>query len=281
MNQIERFGLLRGASLLFSWFGFLVSVLAFGGAFVGCGAETYERRLEETRKYFEYLQNVNQALTPAPWTEFGIELRVPKQFELIPPPSGATDAQGHPQPVPPGSDPRQPRFLNLELPGLLAAWRATVPVDTESGTRDLPAYLYLCSNHFLWLQKENDPDVDPLSFDVDFGRRLAPLVGVSPPTADYDWQWTEERIPKPGSYVPSKLFDTITFEVTIRGVKYDLSLFRHQAQDIHVILMYLVPQDVAPQVRLSRAIEYSLHTLMVSSEVPTTKPAAKPATRGF
>ncbi|HID24369.1 MAG TPA: hypothetical protein EYP14_18495 [Planctomycetaceae bacterium] len=256
-------------------------VLVLCAALMGCGAETYERRLEETRKYFEYLQNVNQALSPAPWSEMGIELRVPKQFEMIPPPTGATDPDGLPQPASPASDPRQPRFLEVELPGLLGAWRATVPVDTDRETRDLPAFLYVCSNHFLWLQREKNPDVDPLSFDVEFGRRLAPVVGVSPPSSDYDWEWTEEKIPKPGSYAPSKLFDTITFEVVTKGVKYDLMLFRHHAQDIHVILMYLVPEDIAPQVRLRRAIEYSLHSLKVSPEVPTSQPAAKPARRGF
>jgi hypothetical protein len=53
----------------------------------GCGAETYEQRLEITGKYFRSLelQKANLAET---WVdpETGISLRPPRQFELLPPP---------------------------------------------------------------------------------------------------------------------------------------------------------------------------------------------------
>jgi len=48
----------------------------------GCGRETYERRLEESKHYFTYLDKLNQNLA-APWAGRGIKLRVPKQFQEI------------------------------------------------------------------------------------------------------------------------------------------------------------------------------------------------------
>ncbi len=246
----------------------------------GCGADTYERRLQETRKYFEYLDTMNQLLSPTPWSEMGVSLRVPKQFQLIPAPASRTP-DGKPRPVRPQADPRQPRFLKLTLPGLLGAWKATVPVDTEKGTVQAPAYLYVCGNHYLWLEKETKPDVDPLSFDLELARRLAPVVHAPPPTPDDDWPWTHERIPPPGSYVASRPFDTIRFEVRVQGRPYDLQLYRYHTGNIQVMILYLIPQDVPRRTGLHRAMELSLHTLEVSPELPSQQPAASPVVPGF
>jgi hypothetical protein len=267
----------------------------------GCGAETYESRLEETRKYFEYLQNVNQVLTANAWSQFGIEFRVPKQFTLMPGPQTASGADGsspetasgtNPDSrsatgqsgrvdgapsVPTGPDPRQPRYLGVELPGLAGAWTATLPVDSGGQTADRPAYLYVCSNHSLWLQKEADSKVDPLLFFREFGTRLAQALNITPPSADYEWEWKRENIPAGKGYVPSKKYDSIIFELEMNGVQHDLMLFRHQARDIHVVILYVIPHGVDPRQRLTNAINYSLEHLEVSDRLPTTKPSSRPA----
>ena len=273
----------------------------------GCGAETYERRLEETRKYFAYLQNVNEALTQGAWSESGIEFRVPKQFQVMDPPrkeeaEGETPGEETPESGPgfrPGfnrgprfgtsessstpPDPRQPAYLGVELPGLLGAWQATFSVDSDDGASDRTGYLYVCGNHYLWLQKEDDPDVEPLKFFREFGTRLARVFGVSPPTVDYDWDWKREKLPPGQGYVASKAYESIIFEIQINGLTYDLMLFRHEARDIHVMIMYVVPQGVDPRLRLKNAIDYSLEYLEVSDRIPTKRPPAsnRPKSPGF
>ena len=53
----------------------------------GCGYAEYETRLSETKKYYAYLDRIEQSLAPK-WIVPGnlMELRVPNQFSLIPPP---------------------------------------------------------------------------------------------------------------------------------------------------------------------------------------------------
>ncbi|RPI89680.1 MAG: hypothetical protein EHM42_02610 [Planctomycetaceae bacterium] len=53
----------------------------------GCGSDTYEERLETTAKYFASIQLQNENLS-RPWTDSAttISLRVPLQFQELPPP---------------------------------------------------------------------------------------------------------------------------------------------------------------------------------------------------
>ncbi len=231
----------------------------------GCGADTYERRLSETCKYFEYLDTLNKLLTPSPWTKMGVSIRVPKQFELLPEP----DSKDSSSKAGAGRDPRQPNFWKITLPGLLGAWKATVPVDTDQGSRQANAYLYICSNHDLWIQHVHGSSVDPMSFDTEFASRLAPVVHAPKPETIDDWPWTHKQIPPPGSFAVSKWFDTLNYAVRIKGLPYELQLFRHVNGNIHVMILYIIPEDVPLKVGLKKAVTLSLHTLEVSKDLPT------------
>src|SRR5579872_6697431 len=79
----------------------------------GCGHDTYEQRIEETRKYFAYLDRLNMYLSNTMWNGQNVKLKVPKQFQLIPAPAKTKGEE-----TAPDKDPRQPPFVDSPLPGL-------------------------------------------------------------------------------------------------------------------------------------------------------------------
>ena len=71
---------------------FSKSSWVFGSAAIfllvaGCGYAEYEARLAETKKYYAYLEKIEQSLS-GKWSAAGnlMDLRVPNQFIPIPPP---------------------------------------------------------------------------------------------------------------------------------------------------------------------------------------------------
>ena len=62
---------------------FLASLASTSFFAIGCGVDTYEYRLKQTKEYFEYLEKVNLALGSKVVPFDGVELRVPKPFEQI------------------------------------------------------------------------------------------------------------------------------------------------------------------------------------------------------
>lgn len=67
----------------------------------GCGSETYEERLETTSKYFASIQLQNDHLSK-PWTDSAttISLRLPLQFQELPPPVDTGEPDQSAQAVP-------------------------------------------------------------------------------------------------------------------------------------------------------------------------------------
>lgn len=51
---------------------------------VGCGAETYEQRLQETVKHYEYLERLNAAVSKTEFDDQGISFRIPLGFTEVP-----------------------------------------------------------------------------------------------------------------------------------------------------------------------------------------------------
>ena len=109
----------RVSDLLLS--GFLISLCC------GCGSGIYEERLSHTVEYFKFEEKLNKNLKRNVWSGGGVELRVHSQMTLIPPPEEPEDDS--PRRLPP--DDRQPRYLQLELPGLEGAWTVDVRVEGE------------------------------------------------------------------------------------------------------------------------------------------------------
>src|SRR5580704_3339263 len=138
--------------------GLIVAAVA-----AGCGREAYEHRLDESKRYFSYLDKLNQNLSP-PWVGNGLKLRVPKQFQVIAPPKPKPKKEPKNGKAPPKDpvaedppvqdrDPRQPTFADLTFPGLQGAFTTQLSVGgkgRESG------YLYVLTNNDLLGKKGSD-----------------------------------------------------------------------------------------------------------------------------
>src|SRR5262249_39804462 len=110
----------------------LLGLVPLALALAGCGGELYEERLANTKILFAHEDLPNQSrrggCTDA---DPGVGLRLPLKFEMPPPPAAPAAAD-----KPPGEEPaeepdevpddRQPKYLNVELPGLRGAFLAQV-----------------------------------------------------------------------------------------------------------------------------------------------------------
>ncbi len=149
------------------------AVLAAGGLSVtGCGQQVYEQRLAETSALFAHLQLLGEHLS-GEWTDSVAAVRLPKQYQQIaapaPPPPGST----------PGTavlDPRQPDFVNVELPGLRAAFQAQFGVaeDGAAETKTILGHVYVLSNHYLGAPPPKPPPGAAVDGDAPAEEKLKP-----------------------------------------------------------------------------------------------------------
>lgn len=234
----------------------------------GCGAQTYEQRLAETAKYFEYRERLDAALELRPWQNNGIELRPPKGFTELPGP-----AEGEP-------DQRQPAFLKKPLPGLIGAWQAELRVDIPNvDTPTKPAWMLACSNHRLWLDRETNINIIPASFSADLADVLADNFAFKRSTAADPWKFSEERVPKGTPYVPYKSFDYIVLDETIDGLTYDIIVYRYSVKDIQLSLVVIAPQALDRREKLADKMFFVMEQLTMSGEIPKSQ-TKKAATSG-
>lgn len=214
------------------------AVLAFSVAAVllaGCGGQTYERRLEETKKYFEFIekQNVNLGRN---WSGSGMTFRPPVNYDLMAGPVIKKDAKGKILEI--GPDPRQPEFLgDRKLPGLVAAWKAEYPGDGQRPKAN--GYIYLLSNYEMYL----DPDAEKEQIEKFHGYAVGELCGglrvPTPPAAN----WVEEKFPRIDSYLAQKAYRSTILkpQPEIDGVKYDVSVYLQGALPVQAVLISMVP----------------------------------------
>jgi len=234
----------------------------------GCGAKTYEGRLQETAKYFSYLDKLNQNLKEE-WRGSGIQIRVPKQFELMPPPpkpAGGKTGKKVPRREQPRHDPRQPDYLKFAIPGLIAAWKAAV--DVEDHGAKVPAYIYIASNYPIWIEEGGAKRAGRLH--EDFSDRLAGALGKPLPDPK---EWSEENFPPRGKkgYVSRKAYTTITFtpDRRIHGVITEFAVYLYQVKDIQIVILTVIPRDVSRRENLSERTALCLETLKASGQKPS------------
>ncbi len=248
-----------------------LAVLALVSA-LGCGAQTYEQRLAETARYFEYRERVDTALDSRPWQSSGIELRPPKGFSELPAP-----AEGEP-------DQRQPEFISKPLPGLLGAWKTELQVDIpNSDTPTKPAWMFACSNHRLWLDRETNINIVPSAYHADLNDVLADNFGFKRSNATAPWKFVEERVPKGVPYVPYKSFDYIVLDHNIDqlgGVLYDIILYRYIVKEIQLAIIVVAPQALDRRERLHDKMLLLMEQLSMSGEVPKSAQKKKVTSGG-
>jgi len=249
----------------------------------GCGADLYEERLGNTRILFAHMQLLNEHLQGR-WTdpETGVSLRPPLQFGLLAPPvkpQKATDAQGKPADGEAGNDTeeeeihddRQPKYLNVELPGLRGAFQAQIKYIGDNNLDAVgDAWLYVMTNHDLAEQVEQAK-----TFNQDFVKSLAEAAHVSPPEADKFESIEYPRVPKrmpgvpsSGPFVKPVKYTAVTINPpeAIDGMERQFSLYLHEQGDIQVIVLFVLPQNVATSERFSERIPLCLETLEVAGD---------------
>jgi hypothetical protein len=254
----------------------------------GCGLETYEQRLAETNEYFKYVNKLDTYLAEGVWDDpaYGVTLRVPRGFVLqaapAPPAEGAEGAEAE-EVVSPVADPRQPAFLGVDLPGMIAAFRAD---DGQS-----VSFLYVLGNHERVLIRAANDGVgdDPGTFLADLELLLQNAIGVTIPEqlgrGDRDNEKYTETIPREPKYAVPKEFTAISFlqpeapEGAASTPELRLQLYEHLAGDMQVaILMIFQPKLVRSDPR--DALKLSLETLRVRSEPPRLERPGEADTSG-
>lgn len=255
--------------------------LAVLAALAGCSVRAYEARLDRTNELFQYMNTLNENLASTTWADsygFGIKMRVPKPFVLIPPPPEPTEE--NPAPV----DERQPRFLQPlpELPGLIGAWSA--PLETTDD-KPLPAFLYVMGNHQRFLDREagegGGPEPDEFLIDLEAMLQMGVLGSNEPlPVANSgseDNVKYEERIPRSprieGFPVP-KDFTAVSFLPpaerieSLGGVPIRLQLFEYAPSESPVQLAILMIYPVSAREDPVDRLRYALETLEMSEQPP-------------
>ncbi|MCA9026060.1 MAG: hypothetical protein KDA86_12705 [Planctomycetaceae bacterium] len=244
---------------------------------LGCGAEKYQERLAQTSEYFEYKDRINRELGPE-WTGHGISIKVPKQFQLIPPP--ATPDGEEEEFASPTEDHRQPHYLGIELPGLVGAWKANVQADAEGSDHGRTAYLYLFSNYDLYHQPPDQfgVSVDPTTFMSDFERQLTAAIGVFLPEgdggtgADKNIRYREmiPAGPPNSKFRPRSDFTAVALSpgIPVSDVPLEMQLYEWLGSKVQVAVLMVYPASVSPQEHLQERLQLAMETFVASDQPP-------------
>lgn len=246
-------------------------------AVAGCGTQAYESRLEETRRYFAYLEKVDASLG-GKWQENGYEVRAPQQFTLVPAPVPTKNEDGTETPSP---DTRQPDYINWTVPGLLAAWEATTTVDIEGAVEQRKAHLYVASNYWMFASSEQ------IEKAPEFSTSLIAELGQILSIPEEQRTTQTEQYPRGAGYVPKKSFTVANFrpQQLIDGVPYLFDVFLTQSGDVQTAIIVVIPADAQETSRINERIPLMLENMKVSSQKPAvgqkTGQPAKSAPVGF
>jgi hypothetical protein len=228
----------------------------------GCGSHVYKQRLAKTAKYYESLDRLKRSLS-RPWRAQGIEIRVPKQFVLLPDfPENEVDPEAD-------HEDSTDDMVDI-LPGLLGAWEAKVSVE---GVKR-PCYMYLMSNHDL-LKYRSDESVDFYeevvneiidSLDLPDWEKREIVIGLNLPDRKEN-RWSVESIPSGLGYVEKKEFRKIRLrpDEFVDDVRTDFTIYLFPKKSVRVALLFVVPRGIDSQEKMYERIALSLETLSVSS----------------
>ena len=240
-----------------------LSVLLLAGCLwtlqAGCGSHVYKQRLAKTAKYYESLDRLKRSLS-RPWRAEGIEIRVPKQFVLLPispenqfdPEADHEDSTDEVE----DDDGLQPDDMGDILPGLLGAWEAMVSVEGVAR----PCYMYVMSNHYL-LKNRSDESID---FYEEVVNEIIDGLDLLFPEEN---RWSMESIPPGLGYVEKKEFRKIRLRPNefVDDVRTDFTIYMFQKEIVRVALLFVVPRGIDSQEKMYERIALSLETLSVSS----------------
>lgn len=245
----------------------LLLLAAFG--LTGCGYGTYLTRLNETRQYFAYEDQKNQNLDRE-WKskENAVSLRPPKQFKEIKAPPPVPDDEGNLVPAPLEDDPRQPKYLNAFLPGLIGAWETEKPLTVVVGRsqRQAPGYMYVLSNWDLWKSSDTDDEAGV------FHTEVTELLGSF--AEDERWkdedEWDVERRPSGNGFVEQKAYTHFTFEFPelIDQLPTEVRYYIYAAGDHQIAIVFVLPKGYGSGEQLPERINLCLETVKAKGQTP-------------
>lgn len=239
---------------------------------VGCFEKTYADRMAVTVKYYEHLDLLNRNLG-ADWTEAGFKFKVPRGFDFVPKPVPPAPNPDDPKPTPVKAeelhDTRQPGYLTIELPGLVAAWEKNVAVDEPNGPATRKAYIYLLSNAALFAVSPDIPGrIDPLKFQGYAINLLAGDLAVEFKETD----WHREDFPANFNLVQKVTCDSLVFapDRMFEETKMSFKVFITSQGDMQAMVLFVYPDSTSANEKLNERMGLSMETL----RIPATAAAA-------
>ncbi|WP_145364114.1 hypothetical protein [Stratiformator vulcanicus] len=242
----------------------VVTGLVCATLLTGCGSGTYESRMQQaTIPYFKYRNEVDANLS-AEWARDTLRFRVPKQFQEVLGGKPKDDER----------DPRQPEFLDADLPGLVAAWTAQIGIDTPVEPRQpgeepraaplqrptVQSYVYLLWNRAVkGSQGEN--------FDLVVVNRILGGLGQSRFTSEGLASATNSKLVGVGDFKVEKRISQVGFrtEEIVDGVPMDIIVAFYQQRSDQVAMVYVVPQTANFSESIPKRIDLSIESLRVES----------------
>lgn len=241
----------------------------------GCGTGKYEARLQNSVKYFDYLDQLNQNLSQRSSFQNGaISYRAPLQFSPLQAPlPGDFDKDGNL--LPGKADLRQPIFIpGLTFEGLEAAWITNFPA---AGDKSFPGYLFLVTNRNFYL------DDDRKERALEFSNKTIADIGSTLQTATPDQlDWIKQTVPENASYSKPVHYKMISLaaQKPVLGPTTNVRIYRHDTGEmkdgqgeIQTLLIFVLPRAYesgakTPPDDLLNRIDKSLETLLVDSQKP-------------
>jgi hypothetical protein len=233
----------------------------------GCGAEVYEQRLKNTQILFAHEELLRENLQ-GKWSDpdYGISLRIPHKFEVLAPPAkpestekqaGEEGANAEEEVDIP--DERQPKYLNVELPGLRGAFQAKVKVIGENRAEaEGEAFIYVMSNQDM--AEKTDAAKE---FNMTFVKSLAEALQIGQPASE---NFESVRIPtRVGTFVKPLKYTAVVLkpEEEVGGLARQFSIYMLEQGEIHVIVLFVIPQNVDGSEKLTDRVPLCLETLDV------------------
>lgn len=266
---ISRYGRWAGRLLCLAW---LMSA-------AGCFEKTYADRMQVSVKYYDHVDTLNRNLA-GDWSESNFKLRVPQGFEFLPKPVPPEPEPGKP-PTPPEQieDTRQPSYLGITLPGLVAAWQKTVQVDEPNGPANRNAYIYLLSNTTQFgLPPESPGRIDPAKFDEYTVNHLAEGLGIQFKKED----WQREDYPNGFNLVPKVSYNALVMlpDRQFEGAKTSFKVYITSQGEIFTILLFVYPDTISGNEKLNERIPLCLETLRMPANAAAAAPTGTPAASG-
>lgn len=226
----------------------------------GCGYADYDMRLNETKKYWTYLDTIERLLA-GKWTapEVQMELRVPNMFRVMPPPQRIQRDDGTFEEQP---DLRQPDYLSLTFPELYGAWEAPFSVlKTDGTTEQRKGYIYALCNYW---ELVGEKSADAGQFLKNFKTYMEEKLQIK--ASD---ERSETQAAGYPAYQPQVLFEVCDFkQKEIDGVHYNFTVYGKTSGSVIGVIVMVLPEGMDSPQNVSKCVPLMLASFGLAKSPP-------------